>query len=65
MYILKAFWRMMKSSPATLAFTLAAAEEYGRQVFPGMLSLPPDGFFRLSDLSYAFLHRLECLELLV
>jgi len=55
----------MKSSSATLVFTLAAAEEYGRQVVPGMLSLPPNGFFRLSDLSYSLLHRLESHELYV
>jgi len=49
----------MEMSSATLAHTLAAAGDFGRQVVHGLLNLPSDGFNQLSDSSDCSSYRLD------
>lgn len=53
----------MKRTAVTLALHLAATEENGRQVIPGLSSLAPDGLSGFSDLNHLVLHKLEFAQL--
>jgi len=53
----------MKMIAVSLARNLAATEENGRQVIPGLSSLAPDGLAGFSDLNHLVLHRLEDAQL--